>query len=204
MNPPDQPGVLRIKKYPNRRFYDATRSRHVTLEDLYRLVRAGREIAVTDAEGNDITNVVLTQIILEHDPPKLDLFPATLLHQAIQANQDMIRSFIDQYFSKAMDAFLVSRKQFETFLAQAGFNPLQQVSSFDWAKRFIGGLESPKSAGPPPGPGPDAARPPETASAEAVAALRGEVAALRAELDRMRGSVGPRALPRPREPRRRR
>src|SRR3972149_6713257 len=139
MNPPDQPGVLRIKKYPNRRFYDATRSRHVSLEDLYRLVRAGREIAVTDAEGNDITNVVLTQIILQHDPPKLDLFPATLLHQAIQANQDMIRSFIDQYFSKAMDAFLVSRKQFEAFLAQAGFNPLQQASPFDWAKRFIGG-----------------------------------------------------------------
>ena len=70
-------GVFEIKKYPNRRFYDVTRSRHVTLNDLYELVQVGERILVTDSKtGADITNIVLTQIILEHDPPKLDLFPA--------------------------------------------------------------------------------------------------------------------------------
>ncbi len=51
---------LEIKKYPNRRFYDVTRSRHVTLNDLHELVQAGNEIVVTDtATGADITNIVL-------------------------------------------------------------------------------------------------------------------------------------------------
>src|SRR5206468_2997082 len=74
--------VFEIKKYPNRRFYNVSRSRHETLNDLHELVQAGHQIHVIDSKtGHDITNVVLTQIILEHDPPKLDLFPAALLHQ---------------------------------------------------------------------------------------------------------------------------
>src|SRR6185295_15129139 len=121
MSDPAPDLVYDIKKYPNRRFYDATRRRHVTLNDLYELVRTGSRIVVTDSRtGHDITNIVLTQIILEHDPPKLDLFPPALLHQAIQANQQLVRRFIDEYFANAMNAFLNSSKQFDAFVRQAG------------------------------------------------------------------------------------
>ncbi len=127
-----------ITKYPNRRFYDGTTSRHVTLTDLYEIVRRGGEIAVTDKEtSRDITNVVLTQIILEHDPPKMELFPSSLLHQAIQANESVMRRFIDQYFAQALDAFNQSRSQFDQFLSRAGFagsNP------FDWARMMMPGM----------------------------------------------------------------
>ena len=34
METSDNRKTLEIRKYPNRRFYDATRSRHVTLEDI--------------------------------------------------------------------------------------------------------------------------------------------------------------------------
>ncbi len=127
-----------ITKYPNRRFYDGTTSRHVTLTDLYEIVRRGGEIVVTDKEtGRDITNVVLTQIILEHDPPKMELFPSSLLHQAIQANESVMRGFIDQYFAQALDAFNQSRSQFDQFLSRSGFagsNP------FDWARMMMPGM----------------------------------------------------------------
>jgi len=129
-----------ITKYPNRRFYDGTTSRHVTLTDLYEIVRRGGEIAVTDKEtGRDITNVVLTQIILEHDPPKMELFPSSLLHQAIQANESVMRRFIDQYFAQALAAFNQSRSQFDQFLSRSGFagsNP------FDWARMMVPGMGS--------------------------------------------------------------
>jgi polyhydroxyalkanoate synthesis repressor PhaR len=127
-----------IKKYPNRRFYDVSRSRHVTLSDLHELVRIGNEIFVTDsATGNDITNVVLAQIILEHDPPKLDLFPASLLHQAIQANEQMVRKFIDQYFSRAMDAFVKSRHQFDEYLKRIGVSAMTPMAPFDWVRMLF-------------------------------------------------------------------
>ena len=53
---PESPRRLIIKKYPNRRYYDATRSRHVTFEELHSLVRDGYELQVTDSKtGEDIT-----------------------------------------------------------------------------------------------------------------------------------------------------
>ena len=212
------PEILKIKKYPNRRFYDATRSRHVTLDELHRLVRAGHQIEVIDAEGRDITNVVLTQILLEHDPPKLDLFPASLLHQAVQANQAMVRRFIDEYFSKAMDLFLNSRKQFDAFLSQAGLSPLQPATPFDWARKFLMGFgtaEGGRGRGGERETGvPPSVEPSSIAKDPAIESLRAEVAALRTELGRAqlrRGTGGqkrravesPRKSGKRRKPRRR-
>lgn len=185
----DQQGeILEIKKYPNRRFYDVTRSRHATLNDLHELVQAGRQIRVIDSKtGHDITNVVLTQIILEHDPPKLDLFPASLLHQAIQANEQMVRKFVDTYFAQAVDAFSHSRKQFEEFLKKSGFSALAPTAPFDWVRMLFPGMNG-NPVGPIPGMGsmmPPPPPPPST-NDDGVDALREQVARLSAELEAMR------------------
>ena len=63
-------GVRVLKKYPNRRYYDTTQSRHITLDEIYAMIRGGVDVHVTDSKtGEDITAKVLAQIILEHDPP---------------------------------------------------------------------------------------------------------------------------------------
>ena len=41
------PQLIQVKKYPNRRLYDQTRSRHMTHEELYDLVVAGHTVSVT-------------------------------------------------------------------------------------------------------------------------------------------------------------
>ena len=170
--------VFEIKKYPNRRFYNVTSSRHETLNDLHELVKAGNEIRVIDSKtGHDITNIVLTQIILEHDPPKLDLFPATLLHQAIQANQQMVRRFIEQYFAQAVDAFSQSRKQFEDFLKKSGFSSLTPSAPFDWVRMLFPGM----------GNGPAPANTSESRQDD-VRALREQVAKLSDELTKLHRS----------------
>lgn len=188
----DEPGdvkVYEIKKYPNRRFYDVTRSRHVTLNELYDIVLGGDRIVVHDSKtGTDITNVVLTQIILEHDPPKLDLFPASLLHQAIQSNQQMVRRFIDQYFAQAVDAFSRSRQQFDHFLSKSGFSPLSPTAPFDWVRMLIpdagGGQRRPHTTGG------ESTGDPEARSAVASARMQEELSAMRAELDAMKKAGG--------------
>ena len=69
-------GRLEIKKYPNRRYYDATHSRHLTLDEIRTLVQQGYDLRVVDARTSaDITAQVLTQIILELDTPKVDSLP---------------------------------------------------------------------------------------------------------------------------------
>ncbi|MCG8408299.1 MAG: polyhydroxyalkanoate synthesis regulator DNA-binding domain-containing protein [Phycisphaerales bacterium] len=183
----EEPGAKRfkIKKYSNRRFYDVTRSCHVTLTDLYELVQTGHEISVEDSStGDDITNVVLTQIILEHDPPKMDLFPSSLLHQAIQANQQMVRKFIDRYFAQAMDAFVRSRRQFDAFLQKSGFSALTPTAPFDWVRMLF-----PNSSGSPD-PSERTASPPS--DHDPVEALREQMASINRELEELRTKTGTR------------
>ena len=49
-----------IRKYANRRLYDATASRHVTFEDIRNVIVAGAEVKVVDDKsGADITRATL-------------------------------------------------------------------------------------------------------------------------------------------------
>jgi len=74
-----------IKRYANRKLYDPQESRYVTLEELEEMIRAGREIAVTDATtGEDLTAMVLAQIILEKARSRRPTLPTAFLHQLIQ------------------------------------------------------------------------------------------------------------------------
>jgi hypothetical protein len=57
----------RIIKYSNRRLYDATQGRPITLLELSDLVAAGETVTVElKGTGEDITAVTLLQSILEH------------------------------------------------------------------------------------------------------------------------------------------
>lgn len=136
--------VLELRKYPNRRYYDTTRSRHVTLEEIQNLVRDGHEVKVTDSKsGEDITARVLTQIILELDSPKLSIFPVPLLHRLIRANEALITDFIEKYFNQALLSFLDSQRQFEQYLRQSlqlsGGTPMIT----DWTKLMMAPFGNP-------------------------------------------------------------
>ncbi|MEE8169632.1 MAG: polyhydroxyalkanoate synthesis regulator DNA-binding domain-containing protein, partial [Phycisphaerae bacterium] len=171
--------TYRIKKYPNRRYYDTTRSRHVTLAGLFELVRQGNMIQVTASNsGDDISNVVLTQMILERDPPKLALFPASLLHQVIQANQQILGTFVERYFGKALDAFLQSQNQFEDFLRRAGI-PDPSIETAPW------------TAGNAAKPTAQTARgADQQLQAQTIAELRTQLSQMSSQLAKLRRSAG--------------
>jgi polyhydroxyalkanoate synthesis repressor PhaR len=135
------PNRVVLRKYPNRRYYDTTRSQYVTLEEIYELIRGGQDVHVVDSKtGDDITAKVLAQIILEHDPPKLGVFPVELLHQLIRSNEPLMRDFIDKYFSQALKAFLNSQRQFEWFLRETLGLQRSLALGKDWTRVFWGPL----------------------------------------------------------------
>jgi len=60
----DEP--ITIKQYPNRRLYNPGAARYVTPGELGAMLEVEEDFVVRDAEtGDDITNFVLKQIILE-------------------------------------------------------------------------------------------------------------------------------------------
>jgi len=137
--PGEQAQLLEISKYPNRRFYDKTRSRHLTLEEIYAAIREGYEIHVTDSKtGKDITAKILAQIILELDSPKLDVFPVPLLHRLLRANEQLLTDFTQKYFSQALMTFMDSQKKTEQYLRQAMGLQSAPAAVTDWAKLMWG------------------------------------------------------------------
>lgn len=170
---------IKLRKYRNRRYYDTTRSTHVTLEDIYVLVREGHDIEVTDSQtGEDITARVLTQIITEYDPLKLGVFPVQLLHQVIRANEPLVREFVEKYFNQALSAYLESQQRFDGYLRRSlGLDAPSPVSG-DWMRM----MSWPFAAA---GAGPRAAEP-KPADASEIAELRALVEQLRQQVESLR------------------
>jgi polyhydroxyalkanoate synthesis repressor PhaR len=94
-----------IKKYANRRLYHTGLSKHVTLDDLARIVREGATVRVVDANtGADLTRQVLTQVMLEQGTP-LALIPIELLHSAIRYHGTDHQGAFAAFLSMVMKQF---------------------------------------------------------------------------------------------------
>src|SRR5215472_3266130 len=105
---------LEIKKYANRRYYDATHSRHLTLDEIRALIQQGYDLTVVDARtSTDITAQILTQIILELDTSKIDSLPVPLLLRIIRVNDQLVKDFIEKYFNQALESFLEYQRRVE-------------------------------------------------------------------------------------------
>jgi polyhydroxyalkanoate synthesis repressor PhaR len=99
-------GKVIVKKYGNRRLYDTSSSTYVNLEDLAKMVRNGTDVQVVDAaSGEDLTRVVLTQIIVEDAKDQPSGLPLELLKQLIVASDHVGKEFIMWYLKSAFDAY---------------------------------------------------------------------------------------------------
>jgi polyhydroxyalkanoate synthesis repressor PhaR len=129
---------LEIKKYPNRRYYDATHSRHLTLEEIRTLIQQDYDIIVTDAKtGADITAQVLTQIILDLETAKLDSFPVPLLVRLIRMNDQLVKDFIEKYFNQALGSFLNYQQQIEEQIRRSHGLPATFPTVAAWTKAML-------------------------------------------------------------------
>ena len=95
-----------IRKYANRRLYDTSASRYVTIDDLSMMVKENIDFRVVDAtNGQDITRVTLVQIILEIESEGYGLLPISVLRQLIQACGSRVQPIVSRYLERTMDAF---------------------------------------------------------------------------------------------------
>lgn len=186
-----EPGAkrLEIKKYPNRRYYDATHSRHLTLDEIRQMIQQGYDLRVVDARtGTDITAQVLTQIILELDPAKVDSLPVPLLVRIIRMNDQLVKDFVEKYFNQALKSFLDYQQQVEEQIRRTHGLPSVFPSVSAWTKAM---LEPFASAFAGRSPGPPAAASGSTDAEQLqrqVQELRAQLVALKAGQRRKRPS----------------
>jgi polyhydroxyalkanoate synthesis repressor PhaR len=132
-----KPGTVIIKKYANRRLYDSTGSRYVNLEDIASLVQQGKEVQIIDDKtGQDITRVVLTQIITEHTKERPTGLPIELLRQVIMASDQVRQEFLMWYLKSAFDTYQKVQDTVQNRLSEVESAILSPV---DTMKRLLGG-----------------------------------------------------------------
>ena len=92
--------TVEVTRYPNRRLYDRSQKQYVTLGDIEEMVQSGKNVRVRDSKTDeDLTRVILTQILLERHPERLQMFSAALLHEILRADQmalDWLKVYLGQ------------------------------------------------------------------------------------------------------------
>src|SRR5208282_1611861 len=95
-----------IKKYENRRLYDTTNSRYVNLEEVAQLLQQGNDVQVVDASsGEDITRLILTQIIVADAKTPESSFPLDLLRQMVVASGRASQESALQYMKTMLELY---------------------------------------------------------------------------------------------------
>jgi polyhydroxyalkanoate synthesis repressor PhaR len=158
--------TLTIKKYENRRLYNTLTSQYINQEQVAQLVRDGHDVRVVDAAtGEDITRLILAQIVLEDAKTPDSVFPLDVLRQMIvasgKATQEgalrYMKAMLDMYqnayraLTPPMNPFDLLQGRWIQPPAQPGTpqaangttgSPRQEASEVEELKRRIGELEA--------------------------------------------------------------
>ena len=138
-----------IRKYANRRLYDAHDSRHVTLDDLRKLIAAGQSIKVVDDKsGEDLTRSILLQIIASQEQFGTPVLSTQLLEAIIRFYGNPIQQMLTQYLEQSIGTLLRQQNLMQAEMAKALETPMAPIAEMArqnmemWAKMQASMLSS--------------------------------------------------------------
>ena len=129
--------AILIKRYANRKLYNTDTSRYITLKGIATLLEAGEEVRVMDNEtGEDITQVALSQILVDNERAKED--PSdTLLSQILSRGGDALYGAIRKSVDDATDGLGDFQERLRRIVAQSE-SLTRPARSFGWDARARG------------------------------------------------------------------
>jgi polyhydroxyalkanoate synthesis repressor PhaR len=118
-----------IKKYANRRLYDTTSSKHITLEGIHNLIVQGHDVTIIDdTSGEDISRSVLLQIIAEREQGGRPMLDTEFLTRILRAYGNPMQDMVGEYLSKSFDALMKQQKRYqEQMRAAMAATPLATI-----------------------------------------------------------------------------
>jgi polyhydroxyalkanoate synthesis repressor PhaR len=130
-----------IRKYANRRLYDAHESRHVTLDDLRKLIAGGQRIKVIDDKsGEDLTRSILLQIIATQEQFGTPVLSTQLLEAIIRFYGNPIQQVLTAYLEQSIGSLLRQQNLMQAEMAKALETPMAPLAEMArqnmemWAK----------------------------------------------------------------------
>jgi polyhydroxyalkanoate synthesis repressor PhaR len=119
-----------IKKYANRRLYDASQSRHITLDDIRALIVKGEKIRVVeDKTGHDITRHILLQVIAEQEQFGRPILSTPVLEAIIRFYGNSMQGFLASFLEKSIETFLHQQENLQNQISKmVASTPLATVA----------------------------------------------------------------------------
>ncbi len=152
--------MILIKKYPNRRLYDTSKSQYINLDTIKELVMLHKEFRVIDSKTeDDLTKSILLQIITEQENnDQQAILTQTVLKQLIRFYGSDMQSHMRQYIEQSISVFLERQDAIQNamsdFFDKASpmnvFNQFMESNMSMW-RNFT---QADPKAGKKPAPGP--------------------------------------------------
>jgi polyhydroxyalkanoate synthesis repressor PhaR len=120
-----------IKKYANRRLYDSTDSRHVTLEDIRKMIVSGEKVKVVDDKsGADLTRAVLLQVISEQEQFGTPVLSTELLEAIIRFYGNPVQDMLTRYMEQSVGALVRQQQAMRAEMAKVLEGPMAPMAEF--------------------------------------------------------------------------
>ncbi|KEO56218.1 polyhydroxyalkanoate synthesis repressor PhaR [Thioclava pacifica] len=149
---------LLIKRYASRRLYNTETSDYVTLEDIAKFIRDGREVQIVDLKsGDDLTRQYLLQIVAEHESRGENVLPVDVLTDLVRSYTGAAQSVVPQFLAASFEMLREGHSQMlenmnkmpNPMTTMPGFEALQaQQQAF--LKNMMAGWGTAGSSGPAP------------------------------------------------------
>ncbi|MEM1273438.1 MAG: polyhydroxyalkanoate synthesis repressor PhaR [Pseudomonadota bacterium] len=121
--------TLLIKRYASRRLYNTDTSDYVTLEDIARFIRDGRDVKIVDLKsGDDLTRQYLLQIIAEHEAKGENVLPLEVLTDLVRSYATQANSVVPDFL--AMSFEMLKQGQSKMLENMTAMNPMSAMPGF--------------------------------------------------------------------------
>ncbi len=133
----EQQKPLLIKRYASRRLYNTETSDYVTLDDIARFIREGRDVQIVDLKtGDDLTRQYLLQIITEHESRGDNVLPINVLTDLVRSYTDTAQSLVPDFLAQSFDMLKKQQAEIMEGLQQVMPDPMAPFGGFEgWQKK---------------------------------------------------------------------
>lgn len=108
----------KIKKYANRKLYDTTDKKYISLDHLAELIKAGEEVSIVDNKtGEDITSSIISQLLARDNKENDREVPSSILVQLLRKGRGTIADYTKRYSTLLHGAMAVAEDEIDRLVS---------------------------------------------------------------------------------------
>jgi polyhydroxyalkanoate synthesis repressor PhaR len=102
----------KIKKYINRKMYDTTDKKYISMDQIARLIKSGEEVSIIDNKtGEDLTAAIVSRLIGQEKKEKGSVVSPRIMMQLLRKGGDTLTDYAKRYTSLWQNALTLAEDE---------------------------------------------------------------------------------------------